>query len=89
MKYVVIASDSAGDDEDEDDDYGWDESSYATVYRINDDGTKTEVGWIGGEPEDNNHYRDYAWIEGALNEAYELGVKDGANKEYNRLQDKV
>lgn len=73
MRYVVEV---AEEDEDEDED-GWGESEFATVYRINDDGTKTEVGWIGGEPEDNTYYRRYSWIVGALNDAYELGIEKG------------
>lgn len=83
---------SIGDEEDEeneDDDYGWGDNDRATVVRHNEDGTKTEVGWIGGEPEDNTYYRTYSWIVGALNDAYKLGRQHGAKSEYNRLQDKV
>lgn len=75
-KYVV--------EEDEND---WEPSS--TVWRIDKDGNKEIVGWIGGEPEDNNSYRTYSWIERALNEAYQNGYKDGVNDEYCRLRDKV
>jgi hypothetical protein len=31
----------------------------------------------GGEPEDQIFVRDWAWVEGAILKAYELGVKDG------------
>lgn len=66
------------EDEDEDD---WD-SPYALVFRQNDDGTKTQVGRIGGDPEDNSYYRTYSWIVEALNDAYELGVEHSrGNKE--------
>lgn len=87
VKYVVIPGN--GEDEEDEEEDRWYESEYATVYRINADGSRTEVGWIGGEPEDNTYYRDYGWVEGALNEAYQLGLKDGARREYDRLQDKV
>lgn len=62
-KYVLEA---------EDDDW----NNFAVVHRV-DGETKVEVGWIGGEPEDNCYYRDYAWIVPALNEAYELGYAEG------------
>lgn len=52
---------------------------FATVYRVDHDGTRTEIGWVGGEPEDNTAYRTYSWIEGALNNAYQLGIADGRN----------
>lgn len=64
-------------------------SSYAEVIRINADGSEEEVGWIGGEPEDNTYYRTYSWIVPALNDAYKLGLKEGARREYDRLRDKV
>ena len=35
------------------------------------------VGSDGGEPEDNSFYRDWAWVVGELNAAYERGLKDG------------
>ena len=70
-------------EEEEDDwDYG------AIAYMVDGD-EKTEIGWFGGEPEDNTHYRQYSWVIGALNEAYKLGVQDGIRKEYDRLADKV
>lgn len=75
-KFVVVPE----EDEDEEDD-GWTDREFAIVYRLNDDGTKTSVGWIGGEPEDNTYYRSYSWVEDALNDAYNLGVKDGIEKE--------
>lgn len=71
-----------------DDEDGW-EPDFATIIRINNDGSRTEVGWIGSEPEDNTYYRAYSWILPELNAAYELGIRDGAKREYNRLQDKV
>jgi hypothetical protein len=30
------------------------------------DGERVAEGHIGGEPEDNSYYRDYAWIDGAV-----------------------
>ena len=71
-------------EEDEDDWY-----PSATVYRKELDGASVEVGWIGGEPEDNTYYRTYSWIVPALNEAYQLGIKEGQRREYDRLRDKV
>lgn len=56
-----------------DNDWG---DSYASICRVDGD-EKIEVGWIGGEPEDNTYYRTYAWILPALNEAYNLG-KEGS-----------
>lgn len=67
----------------------WSGEEYATIIRVDQDGSRTEVGWIGSEPEDNTHYRAYSWILPELNAAYKLGLKDGAKREYNRLQDKV
>ena len=64
--------------------YENDWNDYATVYWVKGD-TREEIGMIGGEPEDNTYYRDYAWIVPALNEAYQRGRDD----EYDRLQDKV
>lgn len=31
-----------------------------------------------GEPEDNSFSRDWSWINGELERAYSLGVKDGS-----------
>lgn len=56
-------------------DDGWD-SGFATIVRIDHDGSRTEVGWIGSEPEDNTYYRAYSWILPELNAAYQQGVKD-------------
>ncbi len=53
----------------------WNE--FATVVRVEDDGTRVEVGWFGGEPEDQTYYRNYAWVVPALNDAYNLGLKVG------------
>lgn len=52
----------------------------AAVVRVGtvDGAIDEEVGWIGGEPEDNTYYRTYAWIVGALNDAYKLGVEHGS-----------
>ena len=72
--------------ETEEDDWGEDS---AIIYRLEADGSRTEVGWFGGEPEDNTYYRTYSWVLGALNEAYKLGLKDGAKREYDRLGDKI
>lgn len=68
------------DDEDELSDYDYDESDEegsATVVRVNEDGTKTEIGWIGGEPEDNTYYRTYSWVVDALNDAHKIGFRMG------------
>lgn len=62
-------------DEEEDAYYG--ESMGATIIRVDWDGTRTEVGFIGSEPEDNTHFRAYSWILPELNEAYRRGVEDG------------
>jgi hypothetical protein len=35
-----------------------------------------------GEPEDNTFYRDYDWIDTAINTAYEMGVEDGKKGNY-------
>lgn len=59
-----------------DEDNEWDEGG-AAVVRVDPDGSKVEVGWIGSEPEDNTYYRAYSWIVGALNEAYQLGFQTG------------
>lgn len=37
---------------------------------------KTVVGSDGGEPEDQTLVRDWAWVVGALNEAYQCGRDD-------------
>lgn len=34
----------------------------------------------GGEPEDQSFYRDWAWVADAIEQAYQLGVKDGSSK---------
>jgi hypothetical protein len=31
----------------------------------------------GGEPEDNTFVRDWAWVPGIIERAYELGLEDG------------
>lgn len=59
------------------DEDAWYVDDHATVVRVDADGTRTEVGWIGGEPEDNTHYRNYSWIVPELNDAYRRGVEDG------------
>lgn len=37
---------------------------------------KTVWGWDGGEPEDQILYRDWSWVETAMNAAYKTGHKD-------------
>lgn len=32
-----------------------------------------------GEPEDNSFFRDYSWVQPALEAAYQEGLKDGQN----------
>lgn len=59
---------------DEDDDWS---HGCATIIRVNEDGSRTEVGWIGSEPEDNTYYRAYSWILPELNEAYRQGIEAG------------
>lgn len=66
------------------DEEGWEEF-FANVYRVEVDGIKTEIGWIGGEPEDNTSFRTYSWIEGELNNAYQRGVKDGIERASKNL----
>lgn len=72
MRYVVQTGDEY--DEDWEDDYDGD---FATVFAVAPDGTAKEVGWIGGEAEDATYYRDYSWVEGALNDVYKQGFEDG------------
>jgi hypothetical protein len=73
---------------------GWDDlldswypSSY--LYRFEDDIPVEFIGQDGGEPEDQTFSRDWGWVTGALQDAYQLGRKHGANAEYDRLRDKV
>jgi len=42
--------------------------------------------WDGGEPEDNSFSRDWSWIDGELERAYNLGYKDGAQSVKNIVQ---
>ncbi len=88
IHYELVIHEAVEDGED-DEDWYYGDSESATVVRHEEDGTKTEIGWIGGEPEDNTYYRTYSWIVGALNDAYKLGRQHGAKTEYNRLQDKI
>ena len=54
---------------------------YATVVILDDENNVVdEVGWFGGEPEDNTHYRDYVWVVPALNDAYLRGIEEGLRR---------
>ena len=46
-------------------DNGW--RYVVNLYRIDDDGTETELGSDGGEPEDQSFGRDWAWVPIELN----------------------
>lgn len=48
------------------------------------DGERVGGGVVGGEPEDNNIYRDYKWIVPLL---HELSLRLGAAVEYGTLAD--
>lgn len=37
---------------------------------------RSEAGWDGGEPEDQLLVRDWQWVPGALQAAYDAGVAD-------------
>lgn len=52
---------------------GWDEPSNYVVDTVD----KVAIGCDGGEPEDQTLRRDWAWVVGALNDAYERG-RDGS-----------
>lgn len=34
----------------------------------------------GGEPEDQTFSRDWSWVKGAIEKAYNLGVQDGSKR---------
>ncbi len=54
-----------------------DSYNYRTTMEIYHDGTLVRSESDGGEPEDNSFGRDWDWVPGAIQEAYDLGVKDG------------
>ena len=51
----------------------------AVVVRMENGELAEVIGYDGSadSPEDNYLYRDFSWVEPALNEAYELGLKHG------------
>ena len=53
----------------------YDETNYANYLVIREGGKVREVHSDNMEPEDAVFYRDLSWIEAALEEAYELGLK--------------
>jgi hypothetical protein len=50
---------------------------FRMVMKITDDSGTREY-WDRGEPEDNTFYRDWSWIQGELEKAYQQGRKDEA-----------
>lgn len=44
-----------------------DRDGRSKLVRINDDGTEDDLGWDGGEPEDNLFYRSWSWVPKELN----------------------
>lgn len=48
---------------------------YRTALVIKVDGIVETLQIDGGEPEDNSFTRDWSWVDGALKEAYHLGMK--------------
>ncbi|MBW2621303.1 MAG: hypothetical protein JRD68_00225 [Deltaproteobacteria bacterium] len=48
-----------------------------TTMRIYHNGTLVISESDGGEPEDNSFGRDWNWVPGAIQQAYDLGLKDG------------
>ena len=50
---------------------------YRTCMEVHYNGEVIREEYDGGEPEDNSFFRDWAWIAGAIEEAYKLGLKDG------------
>jgi hypothetical protein len=48
-----------------------------SVLRVTRFGKSVLERYDGGEPEDNSFGRDWSWVEGALREAYALGLADG------------
>ncbi len=57
-----------------------DEQRYGDDYqvlRIERDGKVLEEHGDRGEPEDNSYYRDWSWVQGALEKAYAFGLEDG------------
>jgi hypothetical protein len=51
--------------------FNW--NTFSCVVLRKTDGTSEIVGWDGGEPEDQLLIRNWKWVEGALNRAFELG----------------
>lgn len=78
-RYVRVAVDDAVSDKLD----GWqnfddDDNAMSAVYLTDDYGRPVElIGWDGGEPEDQNLYRDWAWVVDALNTAYKDGLEAG------------
>ena len=62
----------------EKEDYGMnDKWNFRSGFVIVNNG-KREIHVDGGEPEDQTFGRDWAWVQGALEEAYEAGRRDQA-----------
>jgi hypothetical protein len=59
--------------EDED---GYGDSDYRKRLVITHNDVQLREYYDGGEPEDNSFGRDWSWIKGELERAYELGRKD-------------
>jgi hypothetical protein len=55
----------------------WSSDHYWAVVRYEDDAAKEVIGEDGGEPEDQLLVRDWDWVPKALDEAYQLGMKNG------------
>ena len=49
---------------------------YALVKFVNDK-PREVIAFDGGEPEDNSFIRDWSWVPGALEQAYEEGFSRG------------
>lgn len=52
-------------------------SGYTTRLSILRYGSPILQGHDGGEPEDNSFGRDWSWVSGAIEQAYQLGLRDG------------
>lgn len=61
----------------EDDDNGYE---VRTTLKVVHDGKVLYEKFDGGEPEDNSFSRDWGWVPFAIEQAYELGFKDGQEK---------
>lgn len=53
---------------------------YCNVLNVTHDGNVIHEHYDHGEPEDNTFYRDWSWVAGALEEAYQLGHIDGVQE---------